>query len=204
MPSIEDKLMTASQIKEVTDTKMNKDFSNSDVNPSALTNLGSTSADNLLKASPRPGVTGTLPVANGGTGATTAAAARTNLDVYSKSETNSAIAQNTTTIYNYSGSNSLLIFRVGRLAQIVAYGTKETTSGTGGDVIGTITEPAFRPVSRVFQESTVYDGHSYVECVVEVNLNGNVCIRRADNAVVAGYQPQYLRLVGLTYICNGA
>lgn len=47
--------------------------------PSMLTNLGSTTAANILAASPRPGVTGTLPVANGGTGATTAANARTNL-----------------------------------------------------------------------------------------------------------------------------
>ena len=36
--------------------------------PSMLINLGSTSSDTVLKASPRPGVTGTLPVANGGTG----------------------------------------------------------------------------------------------------------------------------------------
>lgn len=42
------------------------------VNPSMLTNLGSTSADAVFKASPRPGVTGILPVANGGTGASTA------------------------------------------------------------------------------------------------------------------------------------
>ena len=39
--------------------------------PSMLTNLGSTSAANVLQASPRPGVTGTLPVGNGGTGMTT-------------------------------------------------------------------------------------------------------------------------------------
>ena len=39
--------------------------------PSMLTDLGSTSADDVLKASPRPGVTGTLPVANGGTGIAT-------------------------------------------------------------------------------------------------------------------------------------
>lgn len=43
--------------------------------PSMLTNLGSTSAANVLQASPRPGVTGILPVANGGTGANTVAAA---------------------------------------------------------------------------------------------------------------------------------
>ena len=40
--------------------------------PSMLTNLASTTAANVLVASPRPGVTGTLPLANGGTGKTTA------------------------------------------------------------------------------------------------------------------------------------
>ena len=39
--------------------------------PSMLTNLASTTADNVLQASPRPGVTGVLPVANGGTGSST-------------------------------------------------------------------------------------------------------------------------------------
>lgn len=43
--------------------------------PSMLTDLGRTSAANVLQASPRPGVTGILPVANGGTGANTVAAA---------------------------------------------------------------------------------------------------------------------------------
>ena len=38
--------------------------------PSMLTNLASTSAANVMAASPRPGVTGTLGVANGGTGQT--------------------------------------------------------------------------------------------------------------------------------------
>jgi len=39
--------------------------------PSMLTNLGSTTADTILKASPRPGVTGTLGVNHGGTGVAT-------------------------------------------------------------------------------------------------------------------------------------
>lgn len=43
--------------------------------PSMLINLDSTSAANVFQASPRPGVTGALPVANGGTGATSVAAA---------------------------------------------------------------------------------------------------------------------------------
>ncbi len=44
--------------------------------PSMLVNLESTAADDVMKASPRPGVTGVLPVANGGTGASTVAGAR--------------------------------------------------------------------------------------------------------------------------------
>ena len=43
--------------------------------PSMLINLGSTSAENVFQVSPRPGVTGILSVANGGTGANTVAAA---------------------------------------------------------------------------------------------------------------------------------
>ena len=50
-----------------------------DASPSMLTNLGSSTADNVLKASPRPGVTGTLPVANGGTGVTANPSMLTNL-----------------------------------------------------------------------------------------------------------------------------
>ena len=46
---------------------------------SVLTNLGSTTAASTYAASPRPGVTGTLPIANGGTGATTRLAAAKNL-----------------------------------------------------------------------------------------------------------------------------
>ena len=60
-------------------------------NPSMLINLASTSAASVFATSPRPGVTGTLPLGNGGTGATSASAARTNLSVYSKTETDSKI-----------------------------------------------------------------------------------------------------------------
>lgn len=48
-------------------------------NPSMLVNLGSTSADSVFKASPRPGVTGTLPLSHGGLGATSAAGGRSTL-----------------------------------------------------------------------------------------------------------------------------
>ena len=47
--------------------------------PSMLTNLGSTTAANVLQASPRPGVTGTLAIGNGGTGLTSSPSMLTNL-----------------------------------------------------------------------------------------------------------------------------
>lgn len=47
-------------------------------NPSMLTNLASTTAANVLQASPRPGVTGVLSLANGGLGNDFSAAASAN------------------------------------------------------------------------------------------------------------------------------
>lgn len=48
-------------------------------NPSLLINLASTSAASVFQASPRPGVTGTLPLSHGGLGATSAAGGRSTL-----------------------------------------------------------------------------------------------------------------------------
>ena len=56
-------------------------------NPSMLVNLASTSAASVFAAGPRPGVTGVLPIANGGTGATSASAARTALGAAASSHT---------------------------------------------------------------------------------------------------------------------
>lgn len=50
--------------------------------PSMLVNLGSTTAANVLVASPRPGVTGVLPVANGGTGVSSFANAAATTSAY--------------------------------------------------------------------------------------------------------------------------
>lgn len=47
--------------------------------PSMLTNLGSTTAANVLQASPRPGITGTLSVGHGGTGITSNPSLQVNL-----------------------------------------------------------------------------------------------------------------------------
>ena len=50
-------------------------------NPSMLIDLASGSTANVFSTSPRPGVTGTLPIEKGGTSATTALAARSNLGI---------------------------------------------------------------------------------------------------------------------------
>lgn len=80
--------------------------------------------NNLYAANISFGSSGTtLPIATGGTGATTAPSARTNLDVYSKSEVDSAVSSavgsiSTTSIVNGSSSvsvalNSNITFSVG-------------------------------------------------------------------------------------------
>ena len=53
--------------------------------PSMLTNLGTETAANVLQASPRPGITGTLAVGHGGTGATTADGACNQIGAVKKS-----------------------------------------------------------------------------------------------------------------------
>lgn len=56
------------------------------VAPQLLINLASSATDSPFKAQPRPGVTGALSTTNGGTGAATPEAARTNLDVPSTAD----------------------------------------------------------------------------------------------------------------------
>lgn len=76
--------------------------------PTLLTNLSTSTPANILQSEPRPGVTGVLPVANGGTGATTAGGALENLgvdvDVSKLSESLAVIIDgNTTTTYIAKG-----------------------------------------------------------------------------------------------------
>lgn len=83
--------------------------------PSMLTNLGSTTAANVLTASPRPGVTGTLPIANGGTGATTKKAAEFAING-DMAEATAAMADNFQMVFSRVGSdqnatNGVFIYR---------------------------------------------------------------------------------------------
>ena len=75
-----------------------------------LVNLGSTAAAGVFATSPRPGVTGTLPVAHGGTGATSAAAARAALGAAAASHSHSYLPLSGGTVtgpitLSYAGCN---------------------------------------------------------------------------------------------------
>lgn len=106
------------------------------VAPTILTDLSSTTPDNILKANPRPGVTGTLPIASGGTGAASASAARTALDVYSKSEVTTAISQSTASkanrhVYTTSGSfnSASVLSYVNAVLETIRTGIASYSSG---------------------------------------------------------------------------
>ncbi|WOF23852.1 hypothetical protein N8K70_03990 [Microbacterium betulae] len=79
------------------------------VAPSLLVNLESGAAASPMTASPRPGVTGTLPIGKGGTGGATAAAARTALGVPSSDAVTAAI----TALRQEIGDTGLITDRTG-------------------------------------------------------------------------------------------
>lgn len=140
-----DKLLTAAEIKEVTDTK---------VNTSDIVNvLNSTSINKPLSAAQGKALndgkvnkTDTIAIEHGGTNATTAAAARTNLDVYSKSQTDNLVAQSTagskTIVGTYTSTVtlpeiSIIGFLVhdygGTVSAYALYGSRcDLIAGTGG------------------------------------------------------------------------
>lgn len=95
--------------------------------PSMLTNLGSTTAANVMASSPRPGVTGTLPVGNGGTG-------QTNLDnvtVGKAKQLNTArklkVALGSTTDVTFSGASDVTNIPVGGILPQELGGTGTNT-----------------------------------------------------------------------------
>lgn len=100
--------------------------------PSMLTNLGSTAAANVFQASPRPGVTGVLPIANGGTGASSLEGLRSNLDIETTLDTTCNIlvdnwVQDKTSLL-YSNTVSVAGVKEGYVYDIDAYKGNLTTS----------------------------------------------------------------------------
>ena len=71
---------------------VNKGGSGLTSNPSMLTNLANNTPASIFQATPRPGVTGILPVGNGGTGASTADSARANLEAMQQVEYTPGVA----------------------------------------------------------------------------------------------------------------
>ena len=71
-------------------------------NPSMLVNLASTTAASVFAASPRPGVTGTLPITSGGTGANTARAAQYQLLSDLNDTTSTALTDTSKFVFKYN------------------------------------------------------------------------------------------------------
>lgn len=175
--------------------------------PSILTNLASDSPDNILKASPRPGVTGVLPLVNGGVGSSTAAGARTNLDVYSKSETNSAIQQSTaiknvTNQFSISATKGTISQKKAyRSGNVVALGfvltASEAVGGGGGfGCTATVSDASLKPICRQAGSSSLPS----IGCVnVDGTSSGMNIVVTAYSTVNAGTAFWVLA----TYICNG-
>lgn len=95
---------------------------------SIITNLASTSTDLFDGADAlTPGVSGTLPIAKGGTGATSAANARTNLGAYSSS--GGTISGNATISGNGTITGNLSVSGSTTSAGVTSSGAIITTSG---------------------------------------------------------------------------
>lgn len=90
---------------------------------------------------------GTLPVAQGGTGATTAANARSNLAVYSTTEVDNKVTAVTATSYSITLSTNSWADSTGTVGGSTApftytYGLTSITCGAGGNVCPLITKAA--------------------------------------------------------------
>lgn len=97
-------------------------------------------------------------------------------------------------------SNGLSIVRSGHLATITAYPNATTTSDS--DLIATISDDAFKPVSGVTISTKVYDGTNYIDCQLVISYNGDIRINPITGGIRAGLQARYLKMVGLTYHCR--
>lgn len=101
--------------------------------PSMLTNLGSTTAANILAASPRPGITGTLGTANGGTGNTSGTVAK--LTTARSLYVNLASAYNSSSPVTFDGSANKALPVTGALP-VAHGGTGKTSAAAARAALG--------------------------------------------------------------------
>lgn len=73
------------------------------------------------------------------------------------------------------------------------WGTGFTMSSDGYTVEGTIAE-GFRPYSYSRMVTKVYDGSSYVDCVVAVSTSGVITIRNLLGGAISGISTRYLQM----------
>jgi hypothetical protein len=122
--------------------------------PSMVVNLESPGAADVLQAAPRPGVTGTLPIANGGTGATTAAGARAALGLGDTS-------------YDFGGQGAnIRVMRSGNVCSLIVAAGNFSNSGTHAAITlndVTLNIPTgFRPTGTVNTVDTVTGERIYI------------------------------------------
>lgn len=103
-------------------------------------------------------------------------------------------------IVDYNGANGLLIKRTGRVATLASLPTASTDSSGN---VGTITDSKFMPVTDIDFFTQVYNGSSYIDCWFRMTATGQLKILTASGGTTAGLQAQYLKIKGLTYVCNG-
>lgn len=134
-------------------------------NPSMLVNLASTSAASVFQASPRPGVTGTLPLSRGGLGATTAAGGRSTLGLTGSATApyDSGCIEVAKYSSYYTGTDgNIYAKRSGGVCTVSVEGVTCKNVGTSRITIAVLPE-GYRPKQSIFE----HDG-------LEIFTNGNI------------------------------
>lgn len=164
------------------------------VNPSVLVNLGSSGADTIFKAEPRPGVYGTLPASKGGTGQTSLRAARNAMGLGNTTgalpianggtgATSAAGARNAlnldvNVLYN---SDPWYVYENAGYIYVVARGVK-TGSGSWDSTACPYTIPSGkRPIIEVLAPVMTSNGVSTTGCI-GVATDGEIYVRNNGSA----------------------
>lgn len=141
------------------------------------TDLSSTASQNFDgTASIYPGVKGTLGIGNGGTNATTAAGARTNLDVYSKSEVDTKLGTKSSSTHIHKASYT----PAGSVSQPTFSGSKVTSEKPSSNTatINSISSVGTLPTASLSQGTS--PSHSYTAPSLTATVTGK-CLKFTFN-----------------------
>ena len=127
-------------------------------NPSMLVNLGSTSSASVFASSPRPGITGTLPINHGGTGQT-------------EVETVSTISSIITAASGWT-ITAAYIYKWGKMVMFRCLAKPSSAVSGSGNVVGTL-KSAYQPA---VQAMAVYGYNSGCRIMAngEVQVSGSI------------------------------